>query len=105
MAPRVEFGVGEVETYSNLAHGAKALGFLALGSWLWTGVRSSIRVRFVASFAGLLLVVVLVLSSALTGVITNSVEDEQLENTKAQLQGIVDRYRDNDIPELLDAAV
>lgn len=105
MAPRVEFGAGEVETYANLAHGAKALGFLALGSWLWTGVRSSIRVRFVASFAGLLLVVVLVLSSALTGVISNSVEEEELDSTSAQLQGIVDSYRDNDIAELADTAV
>ena len=104
MAPRVEFGVGEIENYANLAHGAKALGFFALGSWLWTGVRSSIRVRFVASFAGLLLVVVLVLSSALTGVISNSVEEEQLENTQAQLEGIVDRYRLDDLAKMADAA-
>ena len=105
LAPRVEFGVGEIETYANLAHGAKALAFMALGAWLWTGVRSSIRVRFVASFAGLLLVVVLVLSSALTGVITNSVEEEQLKNTEAQLQGITNRYRSADLANMADAAV
>ena len=104
LAPRVEFGVGEIETYANLAHGAKALAFMALGAWLWTGVRSSIRVRFVASFAGLLLVVVLVLSSALTGVITNSVEEEQLKNTGAQLQGITNRYKIADIRNMADAA-
>ncbi|MDQ4096208.1 MAG: cell wall metabolism sensor histidine kinase WalK [Actinomycetota bacterium] len=105
LAPETEFGAGEVDAYASWAHGVRALGFLLLGSWLWTGVRSSIRVRFVASFAGLLLVVVLVLSSALTGVISNNVEKEQLESTSAQLEGIVDAYRGRPVlPQLTDAA-
>ena len=98
------FGAGEVDAYANWAHGVRALGFLLLGAWLWTGVRASIRVRFVASFAGLLLVVVLVLSSSLTGVISNNVEEEQLENTSAQLEGIADDYGGEDLGQLLDAA-
>ena len=104
LAPAAEFGVGEVQTYSNLAHGAKALGFLFLGAWLWSSVRASIRVRFVASFAGLLLVVVLVLSSSLTGVISNNVEEQQLQNTSAQLAGIASAYAEDDLVELTDAA-
>ena len=103
-APATEFGAGEVATYASWAHGVRAVGFLLLGSWLWTGVRSSIRVRFVASFAGLLLVVVLVLSSALTGVISNNVEEEQLESTSAQLKGIADDYSGANLSELADAA-
>ena len=103
-APKVEFGVGEIDAYANMSHAAKALGFIALGSWLWTGVRSSIRVRFVASFAGLLLFVVLVLSSALTGVITNSVEEEQLKSTEAQLQGVANAYSKEDLSTMRDAA-
>ena len=104
LAPGTEFGAGEVEAQANWAHAARAVGFLLLGAWLWTGVRASIRVRFVASFAGLLLVVVLILSSSLTGVISNNVEEEQLENISAQLQGIADDYGDDDLPQLLDAA-
>ena len=104
LAPNTEFGVGEVPGYANLAHGARALGFIFVGAWLWSGVRSSIRVRFVASFAILLLVVVLVLSSALTGVIANNVEKEQLENTAAQLEGLADDYRRADLPQLADAS-
>ncbi|MDQ4143055.1 MAG: cell wall metabolism sensor histidine kinase WalK [Actinomycetota bacterium] len=105
-APATEFGAGEIQNYANLAHGSRALGFMALGSWLWTGVRSSIRVRFVASFAGLLLVVVLVLSSSLTGVISNNVEEEQLENTSAQLEGIADDYggEGSGLAQLADSA-
>lgn len=104
LAPSTEFGVGEVSGYANLAHGARALGFLFMGAWLWSGVRSSIRVRFVASFAGLLLVVVLILSSALTGVITNNVEQEQLENTSAQLRGLADDYSRPNLRQLADAS-
>ena len=104
LGPNTEFGVGEVDGYANLAHGSRALGFLLLGAWLWTGVHSSIRVRFVASFAGLLLLVVLVLSSALTGVITNNVEEEQLANTSAQLEGLVDDYSTDNLGQLADAA-
>ena len=104
LAPNIEYGVGEVSGYANLLHGSRALGFLFVGAWLWTGVQSSIRVRFVASFAGLLLVVVLILSSALTGVITNNVEEEQLDNTSAQLEGLADDFSGDDLRQLADGS-
>ncbi|MDQ3954425.1 MAG: cell wall metabolism sensor histidine kinase WalK [Actinomycetota bacterium] len=104
LAPNVEFGTGSFRNYSYAAHGARGLGFLLLGSWLWTGVRSSIRVRFVASFAGLLIVVVLVLSSSLTGVITQNVEEEQLDSISSQLDGVLTEFREGDTNELASAA-
>jgi len=72
------------------AHGVRGAGYLFLASWLWTGVRSSIRTRFVASFVALLVVVVLALSTALTGVITNNIEDSELERVARQMQNVLD---------------
>ena len=70
------------------AHLFRAAGFLWLGAWLWTSVRSSIRTRFVGSFVSLLLLVVLALSTALTGVITNNVEAGELSRVGRQLQQV-----------------
>ena len=76
------------DTPQLIAHVLRAIGYLALSSWLWTGVRSSIRTRFVASFVALLVVVVLALSTALTGVITNNVEAGELDRVSDQLQTV-----------------
>ena len=70
------------------AHVLRGTGYLVFAAWLWTGVRSSIRTRFVASFVALLLLVVLALSTALTGVITSNVEAGELRETKRQLQTV-----------------
>ncbi|HEV3472884.1 MAG TPA: ATP-binding protein [Actinomycetota bacterium] len=70
------------------AHSLRGLGYLMLAAWLWTGVRSSIRTRFVASFVSLLLLVVLALSTALTGVITSNVENGELRRVEEQLQTV-----------------
>ncbi|MFN2390203.1 MAG: histidine kinase dimerization/phospho-acceptor domain-containing protein, partial [Actinomycetota bacterium] len=83
-APRVVFGAGTSDAYAYGAHGLKALGFIAVGAWLWTGVRLSIRTRFVASFVALLVIVVLVLSTALTGVISSSVVRSELQRVGDQ---------------------
>ena len=85
----VQFGTGAVSSYSAAAHGVKALAFLALTWWLWSSVRSSIRTRFVASFALLLVAVVLALSSALTGLISRDVQDEELNRVRAQADAAV----------------
>lgn len=69
-----------------LSHLVRTAGYAALGSWLWTGVRSSIRTRFVASFVALLVAVILSLSSALTGVISNNVENSELDRVSEQVQ-------------------
>jgi PAS domain S-box-containing protein len=55
---------------------------------LWTGVRSSIRTRFVASFVTLLVAVVLALSSALTGVISNNVQNSELDRVSSQIANV-----------------
>ncbi|MDQ3941351.1 MAG: cell wall metabolism sensor histidine kinase WalK, partial [Actinomycetota bacterium] len=85
--PNIEFGAGVVSGWAYSAHGLKVLGYLALGAWFWTGVRSSIRTRFVASFAALLIGVVLALASALTGVISANVQDAELDEVFVQGQG------------------
>lgn len=75
-------------TYELASHLVRTVGYFFIAAWLWTGVRSSIRTRFVASFVTLLLVVVLALSSALTGVIANNVERSELDNVSDQIESV-----------------
>ncbi|MDQ4026181.1 MAG: cell wall metabolism sensor histidine kinase WalK, partial [Actinomycetota bacterium] len=82
--PGEVYGTGSVETLSYAAHGLRAGAYLLLGAWLWTGIRSSIRIRFVASFVALLVTVVLALATALTGVISSNVERNELERVREQ---------------------
>lgn len=84
LAPATGFGQ-TADAYTYGAHAAKLVGFMALGSWLWTSTKSSLRTRFVAVFAGLLVVVVLALSTALTGVISNNITESQLDGIGGQL--------------------
>lgn len=74
--------------YELASHLIRTAGYFLVAAWLWTGVRSSIRTRFVASFVILLLVVVLALSSALTGVIANNVERSELDNVSNQAASV-----------------
>jgi len=74
--------------YELASHLTRTAGYFLMAAWLWTGVRSSIRTRFVASFVILLLVVVLALSSALTGVIANNVERSELDNVSDQVASV-----------------
>ncbi len=85
VAPQADFSSGLVSVYAYGAHGAKLLGYIAVASWLGRSARKSLRTRFVAAFAALLVVVVLVLSTALTGVISNNVGEEQLRTVQSQL--------------------
>ncbi len=71
-----------------ISHLIRTAGYGALASWLWTGVRSSIRTRFVASFVALLVGVVLALSSALTGVISNNVQNSELDRVSGQIANV-----------------
>src|SRR5918999_994762 len=83
------FGIGVLDTWATVSHAAKLAGFLIIGLWLWTSVRSSLRIRFVASFVALLVVVVLALSTALTGVISSNVEAEEEKRVVAELNSAV----------------
>ena len=85
VAPRADISSGVVGAYAFVAHGAKLLGFVSLAVWLGKSARSSIRTRLVISFAALLVIVVLALSTALTGVISNNVGEEQLRAVESQL--------------------
>jgi len=89
VAPRTEISSGTIGTYAFIAHGVKLLAFVCIAVWLAKSARNSIRTRFVTSFAALLVVVVLVLSTALTGVISNNVGQEQLRTVEAQLSTAV----------------
>ena len=89
VAPRADFSEGAASLYAYGGHGAKLLGYVALATWLARGARASIRTRFVAAFAALLVVVVLVLSTALTGVISNNVGEEQLRTVQSQLDTVI----------------
>ena len=102
-APDYEFGIGEGDSYAYVAHGLKFIAFAAIGSWLWTGVRSSIRTRFVASFVALLVVVVLALATTLTAVISNQVEDEELRRVDIQLGAALENVKDDQAQLLQEA--
>jgi PAS domain S-box-containing protein len=84
-----EFGVGDPSAYLFFAHATKLVAFLLLGVWLWAGVRTSIRARFVASFGALLLGVVLILSTALTTVISDNIEGREIERVGGQVSNVV----------------
>src|ERR671919_1785264 len=70
-----------------LAHALRAAAYGTVLIWLWAGVRASVRTRFVAAYAALLVVVVLALSTTLTAVITANVEREELDRVATQLGG------------------
>lgn len=100
VTPQARFG-STAGTYAYVAHGLLAVGYLVLGSWLWTGVRSSIRTRFVASFVALLVLVVLTLSTALTGVISNNVQDSELRTVKTQAVSAISSIETTDAKQLV----
>nr|MDQ3879286.1 HAMP domain-containing protein [Actinomycetota bacterium] len=102
VTPQARFGT-TAGTYAYVAHAFLALGYAILGSWMWTGVRSSIRTRFVASFVALLVLVVLTLSTALTGVISNNVQNSELRTVKTQLVSAIDKIQTNDAKDLLQS--
>ena len=78
--------VGEVtESVAWAAHGLRLSAYLAVGFWLWAGVRGSVRSRFVAAFAALLVIVVLALSTTLSIVVSDNVEREELARVETQL--------------------
>jgi two-component system sensor histidine kinase VicK len=104
IVPDEKFGTGSTDPYAYAAHAVKAIGFLAFGAWLWAGVRSSIRTRFVASFAALLVAVVLALSSGLTGVISTNLEREELTRVENQVVNAVQSFIQDDTGLLRDAA-
>ena len=99
--PAEVYGTGEVASLSYLAHGLRAGGYLLLGAWLWTGIRSSIRTRFVASFVALLVAVVLALSTALTGVISSNVERNELDRIEEQAQSTAESIEVDETRDLL----
>jgi PAS domain S-box-containing protein len=87
-------------------HVLKVMAFGVIGWWLWGAVRSSLRLRFVAAFSALLVVVILVLSSALTAVVADNVEDHELQRVAGQLkQGAAALGRDQSRALLDDASV
>ena len=92
--PDVRFGSEVASAYSWGAHAGKTVGFLFVAAWLWSAVRTSIRTRFVASFSALLVVVVLILASSLTGVLTDRVEEEELSRARTQLAAVMDGLAD-----------
>lgn len=92
--PDIHFGSELPSVYGWGAHGAKTVGFLFLAAWLWSAVRTSIRTRFVASFSALLVIVVLILASSLTGVLTDRVEEEELARARTQLGAVMEELAD-----------
>ncbi|HYO61927.1 MAG TPA: ATP-binding protein [Actinomycetota bacterium] len=99
--PDEVYGTGDVESLSYIAHGLRAAGYLLLGAWLWTGIRTSIRTRFVASFVALLVAVVLGLSTALTGVISSNVERNELDRIQEQARGTAGSIAGEETRDLL----
>jgi len=98
--PKASFGDQTATSFAYAAHGVKLLGYLALSGWLWSAVRSSIRTRFVASFAALLVMVVLALSSTLTGVLSSNVEKEKLGQLGLQLGNVIEEIETQETRDL-----
>lgn len=98
--PDASFGDQTATSFAYAAHAVKLLGFLALAAWLWSAVRSSIRTRFVASFAALLVMVVLALSSTLTGVLSRNVEKEKLTQLGLQLGNVIEEIETQETQDL-----
>lgn len=98
-APKVVIG-GSFEPFAYSAHGFKLLGFIALASWLWSAVRYSVRTRFVASFGALLVAVILALSTALIGVISNNVQSDELDRVGSQVGNAVTVIEKQDTQDL-----
>jgi PAS domain S-box-containing protein len=91
-APDVTFGGSAFSAYAWSAHAAKFAGFLFLAAWFGSAARSSLRIRFVASFGALLVVVILALSTALTGVISNNVASGELDRVKSQVRNAAESF-------------
>jgi two-component system, OmpR family, sensor histidine kinase VicK len=100
--PNASFGDQTASGVAYTAHGLKLAGYLALAAWLWSAVRSSIRTRFVASFAALLVMVVLALSSTLTGVLSKNVEAEKLRQLDLQLSNVLSEIEEESLRDLAD---
>jgi PAS domain S-box-containing protein len=64
-------------------HALRAAGAFLLARWLWTSIVRSIRLRFVSAFIVALVVLILVISTALTQVIANNVNEEELTRVRA----------------------
>lgn len=99
-SPDAVFGGGSVDRFAYAAHALKALGFISIGTWMWGAVRSSIRIRFVASFAALLVAVVLALATALTAVISNSVETGELTRIRSQAENAAEEIGEGEIQDI-----
>ncbi|MGH2754826.1 MAG: ATP-binding protein [Actinomycetota bacterium] len=94
-APDATFGGSAFNAFAWSAHGVKFVGFLFLAAWFGSAVRTSIRARFVASFGALLVAVVLSLSTALTGVISNNVASGELDRVTSQVRNAAQSFSAN----------
>ena len=74
---------------SSIGHLLRLTGYAAVLWWLWTVVKSSLQWRFVWAFAGLLAVVVLVVSATMMAIISRDIEREELDRTETQLRSAV----------------
>lgn len=103
-APETQIGQGEPNPYVYGSHVVKVFAYAALAWWLWSGVRLSIRSRFVASFVALLVGVVLTLSTTLTGVISSNVERQEKSRVRGQIENVARTIEGRDTSEVLTKA-
>lgn len=59
-----------------VGHAFRLVGGIAMGAWLWQAIRTSIQARFIAVFLLLLLIVVVSISGAMTGVFARNLRDD-----------------------------
>ena len=82
-----------------LSHVARFLGWAFVATGVMSATRKSIRFRFVASFAAVLLVVVLAVSSAITRVIGDNLRGEAATRVSEQTRALDERFE----PQALEA--
>lgn len=86
-----------------IAHGTRLAGGIAVGTWLWGIIRTSIQARFVAVMIALTLVVVVSIAGFMTQVFASNVTEEAL--SRAADEGRVQqRLIDDQIVDFLSSA-
>lgn len=80
-----------------ISHAVRAAGAMLLARWLWTSFERSVRLRFVAVFVAALVLLATVVAGALTQVIGNNLEHEELKRLQviaaSQQRGLQQRVQ------------
>lgn len=75
-------------------HALRAIAALFLARWLWTSIVRSVRMRFVAAFAAVLTIGVMLVSGALSVVIGNTLQAEETRRLMGAVEARLETMRE-----------